>query len=94
MCDVPFFPIFPICFQCGTDQNPCNCKVVGPTVGKFGYSEIFCYPLSIFCGCGCTQAGKEYALLSFYFLTSRLTMSSMLAYPVKLNRKISNAIPI
>ncbi|KAJ5236859.1 hypothetical protein N7489_006950 [Penicillium chrysogenum] len=32
MCDVPFFPIFPICFQCGTDQNPCNCKVVGPTV--------------------------------------------------------------
>jgi hypothetical protein len=31
MCDVPFFPIFPICFQCGTDQNPCNCKVVGPT---------------------------------------------------------------
>lgn len=36
MCDVPFFPIFPVCFQCGTDQNPCNCKVVGPTLGKFG----------------------------------------------------------
>lgn len=34
MCDVPFFPIFPICFQCGTDQNPCHCKVVGPTLGK------------------------------------------------------------
>ena len=33
MCDVPFFPIFPICFQCGTDQNPCHCKVVGPTLG-------------------------------------------------------------
>ncbi|KAJ5843325.1 uncharacterized protein N7525_001066, partial [Penicillium rubens] len=57
-------------------------------------TAIFCYPLSIFCGCGCTQAGKEYALLSFYFLTSRLTISSMLAYPVKLNRKVSNAIPI
>ncbi|KAJ5239844.1 hypothetical protein N7468_004463 [Penicillium chermesinum] len=34
MCDVPFIPIFPICFQCGTDQNPCHCKVVGPTLGK------------------------------------------------------------
>ncbi|KAJ5141410.1 Nucleic acid-binding OB-fold [Penicillium atrosanguineum] len=34
MCDVPFFPIFPICFQCGTDQNPCHCKVVGPTLGN------------------------------------------------------------
>ena len=34
MCDIPFFPIFPICFQCGTDQNPCHCKVVGPTLGK------------------------------------------------------------
>ncbi|RAH50729.1 uncharacterized protein BO95DRAFT_438495 [Aspergillus brunneoviolaceus CBS 621.78] len=33
MCDVPFFPILPICFQCGTDQNPCRCKVVGPTLG-------------------------------------------------------------
>ncbi|EAU34969.1 predicted protein [Aspergillus terreus NIH2624] len=32
MCDVPFFPIFPICFQCGTDQNPCRCKVLGPTL--------------------------------------------------------------
>ncbi|OQD76149.1 hypothetical protein PENDEC_c005G02127 [Penicillium decumbens] len=33
MCDMPFIPIFPICFQCGTDQNPCHCKVVGPTLG-------------------------------------------------------------
>ncbi|KAJ5493282.1 hypothetical protein N7539_002028 [Penicillium diatomitis] len=31
MCDAPFF--FPICIQCGTDQNPCRCKVVGPTLG-------------------------------------------------------------
>ncbi|KAL3710171.1 hypothetical protein TMatcc_003963 [Talaromyces marneffei ATCC 18224] len=27
-------PFFPICFQCGTDQNPCHCKVVGPTLGN------------------------------------------------------------
>lgn len=32
---IPFIPIFPICFQCGTDQNPCRCKVVGPTIGMF-----------------------------------------------------------
>ena len=23
----------PICIQCGTDQNPCHLKVVGPTLG-------------------------------------------------------------
>lgn len=28
-----FIPIFPICFQLGTTQNPCRCKVVGPTLG-------------------------------------------------------------
>lgn len=33
-----FIPIFPICFQCGTDQNPCHCKVVGPTMGTAAYS--------------------------------------------------------
>lgn len=32
---VPFIPIFPLCFQCGTDQNPCRCKVVGPTLGMY-----------------------------------------------------------
>lgn len=37
---VPFIPIFPICFQCGTDQNPCRCKVVGPTIGMF----LICCP--------------------------------------------------
>ncbi|KAI0121099.1 hypothetical protein BJ170DRAFT_644894 [Xylariales sp. AK1849] len=26
-------PLPIICFQCGTDQNPCHCKVVGPTLG-------------------------------------------------------------
>ncbi|KAJ5294038.1 hypothetical protein N7508_008859 [Penicillium antarcticum] len=84
MCDVPFFPIFPICFQCGTDQNPCHCKVVGPTLGESLPStfvetlsiEVFCWPLSIFCGCGCTKVGKD-----------------MLGYPVKLNGQVSNAIP-
>ena len=33
---VPF-----ICIQCGTDQNPCHIKVVGPTLGTERLSFIF-----------------------------------------------------
>ncbi|KAL5338655.1 hypothetical protein BJX70DRAFT_398405 [Aspergillus crustosus] len=76
MCDLPFIPL---CFQCGTDQNPCRCKVVGPTLGFFVtiVAAVICYPASLFCGCCCTKTGKD-----------------MLAYPVKLNGQVSNAIPI
>ncbi|KAJ5390717.1 uncharacterized protein N7496_001785 [Penicillium cataractarum] len=72
MCDIPFFPIFPICFQCGTDQNPCHCKVVGPTLGRE-------YDLPIREPKTKNRANKGIA--------------SVLGYPVKLNGKISNAIP-
>ncbi|KAJ5539932.1 hypothetical protein N7513_008264 [Penicillium frequentans] len=48
MCDVPFIPFFPICFQCGTDQNPCHCKVVGPTLGDllacFNFLWLWMHP--------------------------------------------------
>lgn len=47
-------PLSIICFQCGTDQNPCHCKVVGPTIG-FGVAVVLAiiyYPTSIFFGCG------------------------------------------
>ncbi|PLB53030.1 hypothetical protein P170DRAFT_434756 [Aspergillus steynii IBT 23096] len=79
MCDVPFLPIFPLCFQCGTDQNPCRCKVVGPTLGfcVTVVAAVICYPASIFCGCCLTQKGKD-----------------CLGYPVKLNQKVANCIPI
>ncbi|KAE8556583.1 hypothetical protein EYB25_001285 [Talaromyces marneffei] len=72
-------PFFPICFQCGTDQNPCHCKVVGPTLGFFGcvVAGVICWPASIFCGCTATQMGKD-----------------LLAFPVKLNGEISDFIPI
>lgn len=26
-------PLPVLCIQCGTDQNPCHCKIVGPTLG-------------------------------------------------------------
>ncbi len=28
-------PIPFVCIQCGTDQNPCHIKVIGPTLGKY-----------------------------------------------------------
>ncbi|KAL5357764.1 hypothetical protein BJX96DRAFT_145170 [Aspergillus floccosus] len=79
MCDVPFFPIFPICFQCGTDQNPCRCKVLGPTLGfcVTVVSAVFCYPAALFCGCCATKTGKD-----------------VLGYPVYLNQKVNEIVPI
>ncbi|PKX92018.1 uncharacterized protein P174DRAFT_444031 [Aspergillus novofumigatus IBT 16806] len=75
----PFIPIIPLCFQCGTDQNPCRCKFVGPTLGFFTtiVAAVVCYPASLFCGCCFTKTGKD-----------------MLGYPVKLNGIVSDAIPI
>jgi hypothetical protein len=56
-------PLPIICFQCGTDQKTCHCKVVGPTIGfDFGVGvvlAIICYPTSIFFGCGATETGKK-----------------------------------
>ncbi|KAH7383922.1 hypothetical protein BKA66DRAFT_511973 [Pyrenochaeta sp. MPI-SDFR-AT-0127] len=77
MCDCIPLPI--VCFQCGTDQNPCHCKVVGPTLGfvvTVGLA-LFCWPASILCCCCATDAGKK-----------------VLALPVDTGNAISNAIPI
>lgn len=44
-----------------SDQNPCHCKVVGPTIG-FGVAVVMavvCWPASILCGCCLTDAGKK-----------------------------------
>ncbi|KAJ5513946.1 hypothetical protein N7463_003498 [Penicillium fimorum] len=88
MCDMPFFPIFPICFQCNTDQNPCHCKVVGPTL------DLLLPPIDLlWLRLYSSRKGVCPAVLLSCFLISRLTNSSMLGYPVKLNQKISNAIP-
>lgn len=38
-----FWIPFPLCFQCGTDQNPCRCKVVGPTLGMDVPRRFNCY---------------------------------------------------
>jgi len=75
MCDVGFFPL---CIQCGTDQNPCHCKIIGPTIG-FGVAivmAIVCWPASLFCGCCATETGKK-----------------MLGAPVDVSGQVSNSIP-
>ncbi|CAG5156525.1 uncharacterized protein ALTATR162_LOCUS4322 [Alternaria atra] len=77
MCD--FVPLPIVCFQCGTDQNPCHCKVIGPTIGfvvTVGMA-IVCWPASLLCCCCATDTGK-----------------SVLALPVDTGNSISNAIPI
>ncbi|APA12359.1 hypothetical protein MFRU_016g01170 [Monilinia fructicola] len=78
MCDGIGLPIPWVCIQCGTDQNPCHVKVVGPTLG-FGIgvlSALVCWPASIFVGCCATETGKK-----------------MLGAPVDINGQVSNAIP-
>ncbi|TVY65627.1 hypothetical protein LSUE1_G006938 [Lachnellula suecica] len=73
------FPLPPICFQCGTDQNPCHCKVVGPTLGFLTavVLAVVCWPASLFCGCCASEQGKK-----------------MLGAPVEISGEVSNAIPI
>ncbi|KAF2202279.1 hypothetical protein GQ43DRAFT_369503 [Delitschia confertaspora ATCC 74209] len=72
-------PLPIICFQCGTDQNPCHCKVVGPTIGfaVTVVSAVFCWPAALLCCCCATETGK-----------------AVLAAPVDMGNSISNAIPI
>ncbi|KAJ8114096.1 hypothetical protein OPT61_g3933 [Boeremia exigua] len=43
------------------DQNPCHCKVIGPTIGfviTVGMA-IICWPASLLCCCCATDAGKK-----------------------------------
>ncbi|KAF2816744.1 uncharacterized protein BDZ99DRAFT_609 [Mytilinidion resinicola] len=71
-------PLPIVCFQCGTDQNPCHCKVVGPTLG-FAVTVVMavvCWPASLFCGCCATETGKH-----------------VLAAPADTGNAVSNAIP-
>ncbi|PVH76215.1 hypothetical protein DL98DRAFT_562071 [Cadophora sp. DSE1049] len=78
MAGVPL-PIPWVCIQCGTDQNPCHCKVVGPTFGFITgvLLVVVCWPASLFCGCCASERGKK-----------------MLGAPVEISGKLSNSIPI
>ncbi|KAI6820420.1 hypothetical protein KC340_g1729 [Hortaea werneckii] len=77
MADCGFLPL-PVCIQCGTNQNPCHIKIVGPTLGFiFGVCmAIVCWPAALLCCCCATDAGKR-----------------MLGTPADTSGAISNAIP-
>lgn len=60
MCGVPFFPI-PLCFQCGTDRNPCHCRVIGPSVGmSFFFLLSLAVPTRYMPGTYFLPAGRSY----------------------------------
>lgn len=60
--------------------------------------QVFCYPAALFCGCCMTQKGKEYVSSQIEFThqkgRNRTNRSSVLGYPVYLNQKVSNMVPI
>ncbi|KAF2862878.1 hypothetical protein K470DRAFT_255406 [Piedraia hortae CBS 480.64] len=60
MADCDFLPM-PVCIQCGTNQNPCHLKIVGPTLGfvLLVVMAIFCWPAALLCGCCATELGKK-----------------------------------
>ncbi|KAF1818641.1 uncharacterized protein K489DRAFT_384557 [Dissoconium aciculare CBS 342.82] len=74
-CGIGFFPI---CIQCGTNQNPCHVKIVGPTLGfVVGVClAVVCWPAALLCGCCATEAGKK-----------------TLGFPADSSGAISDAIP-
>lgn len=73
------FFFLPFCFQCGTDDNPCRCKIVGPTLGFVTgvVSAVFLWP-----------AG------AVTWFIKKDTGKKLFGTPVELNAKVSNAIPI
>ncbi|RMY59986.1 hypothetical protein D0863_11749 [Hortaea werneckii] len=64
MADCGFLPL-PVCIQCGTNQNPCHVKIVGPTLGFIVgvCMAIICWPAALLCCCCATDAGKRYVFV-------------------------------
>ncbi|SMQ45535.1 unnamed protein product [Zymoseptoria tritici ST99CH_1A5] len=71
-------PLPVVCIQCGTDQNPCHVKIVGPTLGFLVgvVMALFCWPAALLCCCCATEAGKK-----------------MLGAPADTSRVVSDCIP-
>eukprot|EP00850_Spirogloea_muscicola_P010561 SM000062S19947 [mRNA] locus=s62:636719:637295:+ [translate_table: standard] len=55
-------PVFiPLCFECGSHDNPCRCKVVGPTLGFIGgvVAAIIEWPVGAIVWCCNHKAGNR-----------------------------------
>jgi hypothetical protein len=73
------FPIcIPICFQCGNTDNPCRCKVVGPTLGFVlaALSAILFYPAGL-----------------VTYACDRKQSQALFAAPAQIQWKMSSGIP-
>lgn len=62
----------------GTSQNPCRCKIVGPTLAFILciLAAVLCWPLALIIYC-----------------CARERANALFGYPYKLNTKVSAAIP-
>ncbi|KAI5684359.1 hypothetical protein M9H77_05587 [Catharanthus roseus] len=51
----------PICIQCGNANNPCRCKVVGPTLGflAFAAAGLVEWPVGAFVYCFRHMKGRR-----------------------------------
>ncbi|PIN00620.1 hypothetical protein CDL12_26877 [Handroanthus impetiginosus] len=66
--------------MCGTTDNPCGCKVVGPTVGFLAFAAA---------------ALVEWPLGAFVFLFRHSKGRRIMAHPTAVvYRAVSNSIPI
>ncbi|KAH7446167.1 hypothetical protein KP509_01G042700 [Ceratopteris richardii] len=69
----------PVCIECGTHDNPCRCKVVGPTLG--------------FVAC-CLAAIVEWPVGAVIWCFNRKKGSEIMGQPAtKVNATVSRCIP-
>jgi len=73
------FYFLPFCFQCGTNDNPCKCKILGPTLGFL---------------CGVVTAIVLIPAGAVTYPFNKQSGRKLFALPVDINYKVTNGIPI
>lgn len=68
-----------LCIQCGTNQNPCGCKVVGPTLGFLvgAVSAIVAYPAGAVTWCVSKNGGRR-----LFATPARIMYATNMAIPI------------
>ena len=62
---------FPLCIEVGNTDNPCRCKIIGPTLGFIFaiLAAIICWPCACIIYCCDQKAGRrlfEFPLMKGY----------------------------
>ena len=98
--------IFPICFQCGSGvNNPCKCKVVGPTCGFLGFilSAIICWPAGSCSFCALTMldvpgASQSIAIVwatgAVTYCCNQKMANDCFGRPQQVNQAVTEMVPI